>query len=193
MTDHPNLESLVGDEPGPEERARLERVHELILSVDAPPELSPTLTAPPVVDETGRSRRTRRFRISVVAVAAGAALVLFGLGLAIGGRGADQPERTVLMRGSGDARARLSVFPADDAGNWPLELEVRGLEPLPRGEAYELWLTRGGRLVEQCGSFAFTGGSATVPMNAPYPLRSFSGWVVVRRGSDAVVLRTAQV
>ena len=43
------FDELVGEIDDPGERERLRRVHELLLSVDAPPELSPALGTPPPV------------------------------------------------------------------------------------------------------------------------------------------------
>jgi hypothetical protein len=67
-----------------------------------------------------------------------------------------------------------------------MELRVRGLS----SGRYELWLTRGGELAEPCGAFAVAAGETTVPLNAPYRLKSFDGWVVVRSGGDTPVLTT---
>ena len=58
--------------------------------------------------------------------------------------------------------------------------------PLPAsGNVYELWLTRGGEPVAICGSFVTEeDGNASVPMNAPWPLDKFDGWIVVEAGLD---------
>ena len=123
----------------------------------------------------------RRYRYTAVAAAAVIAASLFGVGYLVGASD-DQPVRTVAMSGAG-ARAELDVFDADDAGNWPMELRVGGLAT----GTYELWLTRGGKLAEPCGAFAVSAGETTVPLNAPYRLRDFDGWVVVRSGRRAVL------
>jgi hypothetical protein len=67
-----------------------------------------------------------------------------------------------------------------------MELRVSGLQP----GRYELWLTRQGKLAEPCGAFAIAAGETTVPLNAPYVLRDFDGWVVVPSGGAAPVLTT---
>jgi hypothetical protein len=67
-----------------------------------------------------------------------------------------------------------------------MELRVAGL---PAGR-YELWLTRDGKLAETCGVFAVADGETTVPLNAPYALKSFDGWVVVPSGDTTPVLTT---
>ncbi len=46
MTDKPDFRELVGDDLPDEERARLERVHELLVAAGPPPELPPALVEP---------------------------------------------------------------------------------------------------------------------------------------------------
>ena len=83
------------------------------------------------------------------------------------------------------------MYPADDAGNWPMEIAVDELGPPAGGGLYEVWLTRGGELAALCGSFlAEPDGSTVVPMNAPWRLDEFDGWVVVEHGSTTPVLTT---
>jgi hypothetical protein len=187
----PDFDDLVGDVP-PEERDRLARVHALLVEAGPPPELSPGLT------ETPRPQAEvigfpRRYRWAALGVAAALALGLLGAGYAIG-RGS-QPETsfTVPMTGAGGASAEIDVLAADAAGNWPMNLTVRGLPPLDAHRRYELWLTRKGRLVEACGAFVVAPGETEVPLNAPYVLRDYDGWVVVVGGTTTPVLRTATI
>ena len=89
------------------------------------------------------------------------------------------------------ARAVAPGFDLDDAGNWPMEIRVSGLTPSASGRPFELWLTRGGEPAALCGSFRVApDGTAVVPMNAPYRLDDFDGWVVVEEGSKAPLLST---
>jgi hypothetical protein len=99
------------------------------------------------------------------------------------------PEFVVSMTGPG-ARGSLAVFPLDDAGNWPMEFTVRGLPELAEGETYVLWLTRDGRPARSCGTFVVHEGLTIVPLNAPYRLRDFDGWIVTREGSEEPLLHT---
>ena len=46
MTDSPNFRDLVGEDLPDTERARLERVHELLVAAGPPPELPPELVQP---------------------------------------------------------------------------------------------------------------------------------------------------
>ena len=182
-----DLRDLVGDEDlDPIERARLERVHDLLVRAGPPPELPPSLAHAPEPPSARVLSFPRRYRYTALAAAAIVAVALFGLGYLAGGGPDPGPVRTVVMTGAGDARADLDVFEKDAAGNWPMELRAEGL---PAGR-YELWLTRSGELAESCGVFAVEGDEVTVPLNAPFPLRQFDGWVVVRAGQDEPVLTT---
>jgi hypothetical protein len=184
----PDFDALVGSDLDPLERDRLLRVHELLIEAGPPPELG---TEAAVLSPRPR----RRYRVVAVAIAAALGLGLFAAGLLVGNR--DEGPGTfdvVSMTGTPytmDLRASLTIFDVDDAGNWPMELEVEGLEPSADRRPYELWLTRGGELAALCGSFlAEADGTTVVPMNAPYRLTEFDGWVVVAEGSKSPLLTT---
>lgn len=192
----PSFDDLFdGDDLAPEERERLRQAHELLTRAGPPPELPPTLETPPALEATRVIPLSRRYRFAAVAAAAAAAVVLFGLGYLVGGSSSGEPAvvRTVEMTGQGGAAASLAVLAEDEAGNWPMELTVSGLEPLPAGQSYELWLTRDGELAESCGSFSVSGPETVVTLNAPYRLSDFTGWVVTRAAdTGAFVLTTEQ-
>jgi hypothetical protein len=183
MTD---LTDIVGDDLEPAERERLEHVHELLGRAGAPPELPPALQQAPEPPAAQVIPFPRRYRYTAVAAAVVAACLLFGVGYIVGGAGGDNPVQTVAMSGRGGASAELDLFEKDAAGNWPMELRVSGLA----AGRYELWLTRDGTLAESCGAFSVADGTTTVPLNAPYKLKSFDGWVVVPSGSTDHVLTT---
>ena len=186
----PSFDELV--EAGDPDRTRLSAAHELLVAAGAPPELPPSLeTAPPEPKSTVIAFPRRRY--TAIAAVAIAATVLFGAGYAIGGRdGPEQPVQTIAMTGPAGATGSIALLAADVAGNWPMTLEVSGLPPLPQGETYTLWLTKEGKLAESCGSFTVAAGTTTVPLNAPYRLRQFDDWVVVRTGTTApILMRTA--
>jgi hypothetical protein len=186
MTQPPDLDELVGADLEPRERARLERVHELLVAAGPPPEP----LEPPV-----QLRRPTRRRGALLALAAALAVSAFALGAALveggGGRNLDFTETMSGTAAAAEATASLAIFDLDDAGNWPMELTVDGLPPAASGRPYELWLTRGGELAALCGGF-FTNddGWATVPMNAPYRFDEFDGWVIVEEGSVQPLLTT---
>ena len=187
----PDFDELVGDDLDDAERARLRRVHDLLIAAGPPPDYAPE--APPVPSEAKVIPFQRRRTFALVALAAALAIATFGGGYFVGDhRGG--PERTVAMAGTGqavNASASLELFPLDEAGNWPMELVVRNLKPSPSGRAYELWLAKGGKLSALCGSFrAEPDGSTSVRMNAPYKLTDFDSWVVVEEGTETPVLTT---
>lgn len=192
----PDLDAILGEDVTPGERDRLEWVHALLVEAGAPPELSPQLRTAAGEDEPVTPLFPRhRMAFAIVAVAA-VAFTVFGAGFLAGSsERAAEPERTIEMAApatdAGRARASLAVFAADDAGNWPMELTVTGLPPLPAGQTYELWLTKGDELAEPCGTFDVEGvGTTSVSLNAPYRLRDFDGWVVVRTGTTEPLLTT---
>jgi hypothetical protein len=184
---HPDFDELVGTDLPTEERERLLRVHELLVESGPPPEVA---ASTPVAE-----LRPRRRGSVLVALAAAFVVAAFAIGFAVGDRsGGRDTDFVVAMRGTPaapEASASLVVFEKDDAGNWPMEVKVEGLPPSPRGRSYELWLTRDGELTALCGYFKTdTGGSASVPMNAPYRFEEDDGWVVVEDGSETPLLTT---
>jgi len=200
MSEHrPDFDTLVPDDLGSSERDRLRRVHDALLAAGPPPDLSVRLAGAPATEERVvelAPRRRRRQRFALVAIAAALAVAVFAAGFSAGDhRGTPSAVATVSMTGTPlaeNAHASLALFEVDTAGNWPMKLSVKGLDPSPSGRPYELWLTRHGKAVALCGSFVpRSDGTATVPMNAPYKLTEYDGWVVVEEGSMAPVLTTA--
>ena len=192
----PEFDDLVGgDDLDPGERARLRRVHDLLVAAGPPAELPPALAASEHREAAVVPfRRPSRRRQGVAAVLAAAlAVAAFGVGYFVGdrtGESSAEPEFVLPMTGDG-ASASLAVFPLDEAGNWPMKMTVVGLPPLPPGQRYELWLTKQGRLAESCGRFVVVAeGRTIVALNAPYRLRAFDGWVVTKAGSEEPLLHT---
>jgi hypothetical protein len=183
------LDDLVaGLEPAQQERLR--RVHELLLASDPPPELSPELEESPERPQNVYPLFPRRRIAAAVLAAVAVAAAGFGIGFLVGDDGAPEPDRIVGMAppgGLSDARASLAIFDVDDAGNWPMELTVRGLRS---GVSYQLWLTKKGKLADSCGAFLIASDKTVVPLNAPYKLKDYDGWVIVRKGSKTPVLTT---
>ena len=180
----PDFDELVGIDIEPSERARLERVHELLVAAGPPPEFSASasvVSLPP-----------RRRRGAVLAIAAALAIAVMAIGGAIADRQADG--FVVAMTGTAAApaaSASLTVLDLDDAGNWPMRFAVKGLTSAPNGRPFELWLTRDGAREALCGSFLTDEtGAAVVPMNAPYRFDDYDGWVVVEEGSATPLLTT---
>jgi hypothetical protein len=181
----PDFDDLVGTDVPPKERARLERVHELLIVAGPPPD---PLPAPAEL-------RPHRRRWATFAIAAALATAAFALGAALvdgsSGRSVDFVESMAGTPAAPDASASLVVYDVDEAGNWPMELTVEGLAPASSGRTFELWLTRGGELDALCGGFLTDErGAASVPLNAPYLFDDSIGWVVVEQGSTTALLAT---
>jgi len=185
------FDELVGEIADPAERERLRHVHELLLSVDPPPERTTALDTPPVPKrEPLLPRRRRR---ALVLLAAALAAASFGAGwLAGAGGGEAEPKLVIAMSGADRASGSIELLPQDASGNWPMRVHVRGLEPSrDRADYYELWLTKDGKPTDSCGRFTLHPGVTTVSLSVPYGLRDYDGWVVTRRGSDEILLTTA--
>ena len=188
MTGRPDFDELVGRDLEMSERARLQRVHQALIEAGPPPDLPPRLSAPPESNVVPLARRRRAWP---ALLAAALVAVAFALGFLVAEAGGPSTDRVIVLSGPGGAAASLVVFELDDAGNWPMKLEVEGLRPAASGERYQLWLTKGGKLAALCGSFlAEPDGTTVVPMNAPWRFSEFDGWVVVEEGSTAPVLTT---
>jgi hypothetical protein len=177
------------DDLDPEERARLQRVHELLLEAGPPAELPPALEKP--VDAPGAEiiqfplLPQRRVGAAIVIAAAFAAAMFVG-GFVWGhSKSKTAPlaaERIVSMHGKG-ALAVLKVAKDDSVGNWPMEMNVSGLpEQTQRASYYELWLTqKDGRPMLPCGTFRVHGKTTTMRFSVPYSFKHASGWVVTRQ------------
>jgi hypothetical protein len=203
VTQPPDFRELVGDDMDEQERARLERVHQMLVFAGPPPELPPALLEPDA-EPTGHHHEglPRRRVGALLALAAAIALVALIGGYAFGNRnsGHFNARGSVEMHGTKaapHASATLAVGDLDSGGNWPLELVVHNLPRLPRNAYYEMFLTRNGKPTASCGTFGSDGKTVTVRLNAPYSFRRYTGWVVTRhvRGSRAqpIVLATARV
>ncbi len=184
----PEFDDLVGTDLDASERARLERVHQALVEAGPPPELPSRLSAPPSDNVVPLARRRRGV---LALLAAALAAVAFAIGFLVADGGEPSTDRVIALSGAGGASASLVVYEIDDAGNWPMQLEVEALEPAADGGRYELWLTKGGALAALCGTFLVeTEDTTVVPMNAPYRFSDFDGWVVVEEGSETPVLTT---
>jgi hypothetical protein len=182
MTGKPDFRDLVGEDLTPEERDRLEHVHELLIAAGPPPELPPALAEPSTeLDEpTGLPRRRTG---AVLALAAALALAAFLGGFIAGRTNGDNfnAVKAVPMHGVGAAQSAsgtIDIGQLDSQGNWPLQVKVSHLPSPPGNGYYEMFLTRHGKIAATCGTFNVHGSTATVRLNAPYNLGRFDGWVV---------------
>jgi hypothetical protein len=186
-----DLAALVGDDLDPAERARLLRVHEMLLEAGPPPELTPHMRTPQAPPRATVIVLPRRRRAALLLIAAAFVLAVFGAGWLGGAHGRTvHVERTIAMSGPGGALASLAVLRKDRAGNWPMVMKISGLAALPAGQTYTLWLTKRGKLEASCGTFTVGAGTTTVDLNAPYHLTEYDGWIIVRSGTTQPLLMT---
>ena len=184
----PDFDELVGDSLPPDERERLQRMHDLLVLTGPPPQLSPrTEAGPTLLMRLGRSRRQLRRGAALLAAAVATLLLAFLGGFIAGHRGGNERAVGQLIRLAGTreaptALAALWIAPSGSAGNWPMQLFERGLPQLPQGGLYEVYLVRKGRLYASCGSFLVTSRAraVSVSLNAPYRPRRGDTWVVTR-------------
>jgi hypothetical protein len=188
----PEFDDLVGADVPPGERARLQRVHELLVQADPPPELSPELDAVPWPDEAlsprahrpGRPRR--RSWLGLAAAAAAIALIAFVIGEGRGNQASSFPTaHKLVMHGTKlapHAQATIAVGSPGRDGNWPMLVDVIDLPPAPSGGYYMLWLSRNGKPIAPCGSFntANAHSETVVRLGAAYSFNGINGWIVTR-------------
>ncbi len=187
------FEELIGgvEDLDPAERARLQRVHELLVEAGPPPEVPLDLRDPPAAEPVRLLPQRRRYTLALIAAALVA--IAFGSGYLLGGRSDDTSVfRNVSMAGVGEGRggfASIEIREKDGAGNWPMVVRVRGLqESRSRDDYYELWLTKNGEFADSCGRFIVREGVTEVALTVPYGFKSYDGWVVTRRGSTEPLL-----
>ena len=184
----PDFDELVGLDVEQGERERLRRVHELLLEAGPPAELSPELEAGPTLAMTlgGRQRHVRRRLMLLAATVALIALAFLG-GYLAGNRGGGLASaKTLRLAGTSAAPAALAslrIEPADEAGNWPMQLNVTGLPKMPAHGYYAVFLVRNGKIYAPCGTFVVAGAKhgTSVRLNAPYKLEHGDSWVVTKQ------------
>jgi hypothetical protein len=198
MSREPDFNELVGDDLAEEERARLERVHALLVDAGPPPELTPAL-AEPTTEFEPLTYLPRRRTGAVLALAAALALAALLGGYVVGHRSGEKFStfKSLPMHGVGsaaNASATIDIGAPDKSGNWPLQVKVRGLPKLPTGAYYEMFLTRNGKPVAACGIFGVAGRTSTVRLTLPRSVGRYDGWIVTREQrrstSHSVVLTT---
>jgi len=204
VTNEPDFRELVGDESRDDERLR--RVHDLLVAAGPPAEMSVRVTDPPDVEHSKVLEFKRRRPATLLAVGIAAAAAAFVIGYGVGQRqNSFSAQAAIPMHGVGAvnqaAQAEIKVGSHDEGGNYPLEMQVKGLRDAPKGAWYELLLSKRGKPTDSCGIFTVDGGETTVRLSVPYDLpdwhqkKLYDGWVVVlhRRGqtSAPVVMTTS--
>jgi hypothetical protein len=204
----PGFDDLVdGDDLSPDERRRLEAVHEMLVAAGPPPDLPAALREPPtpveldanVVPIPSRQPQRRRVAWALVAAAVALSLACLGGGYALGdhfGSSSTEVVRVVPMTGSG-ARASVSLESVQRGGNWPMQLTVTGLPKQSDRGYYELFVWRDGKPGYPCVGFKMAHGTTTVRFTVPYELTADTELVVtaIEPGKvhwpGKVVMRTA--
>lgn len=188
MTRKPDFDEFVGLDVEQGERERLRRVHELLLVAGPPAELSPELEAGPTLAMTlgGRQHHVRRRLMLLAATVALLALAFLG-GYLAGNRGSGLASaKTLRLAGTSldpSALASLRIEPVDEAGNWPMQLNVTGLPKMPGRGYYAVFLVRDGKIWAPCGTFVVAGADhgTSVRLNAPYKLKHGDTWVITKQ------------
>jgi hypothetical protein len=189
MTPEPNFDDLVDKDVPEEERRRLQRAHELLVQAGPPAELSPELESVPWPDEIRRPLRrpAQRRPLQLAAAIAAAALIGFVIGQSRGPSSSTFDSVSVVkLAGTSldrDAVGTLELGKKDSGGNWPMLLRTTGLQQLPEGGYYDLYLTKGGKPVVLCGTFNVRSGQVSARFSAAYDLSHFdrNGWVITRQ------------
>lgn len=181
------LDELFND-VSPAERARLQRAHNLLLAAGPMPELPPELeepVAPPTADIIPYFPK-RRYAAATVAAAAIVATV-FGGGYLVGHHNTSGSHFTAVRnvrmhptKAAPQALASIQIGHSDSHGNWPMLVTLSGLDKLPKGGYYVLWLTRNGKPVAPCGWFR-ADGNTSLQLTVAYSLKRFDGWVLTKQ------------
>lgn len=126
---------------------------------------------------------------------------VFLLGYGVGAH--DDTFRTSWVSPLGGTRAApyavgsVQGGPPDRGGNTPLLVTVRGLEILPAGERYVLYVRRFDRPTARCGEFTVGTGTTQVHLSYPGLTREPRGWLIARGpattgGIGQILLRTTR-
>ena len=184
MSKPPEFRDLVGDDLSPEEGARLERVHDMLIAAGPPPELPPELQEVPSERPVATPIVLPRRRVgAAIALAATIALVAFLGGFIAGHSGAGDSFQSVrnVTLGNGQAKAVVRFAPKDANGNTTMDVKVENLRPLPRRDYYVLLMTKNGKPVVECGTFNIRrGGPTTFKFTVAYDPANFDGLQLAR-------------
>jgi hypothetical protein len=167
------------------ERERLRYAHDLLRAAGPMPELPPRLEEPVEPPEPPLIPFLPRRRSVALAVAAAAVIAAaFGGGYLVGHRGGNfTAVRDVQMHATSaapQALASIEIGKRDTHGNWPMLVKLSGLNKLPKGGYYALWLTRNGKPVAPCGWFR-ADGNTSLELTVAYSLKRFDGWMLTKQ------------
>ena len=164
----------------PEERARLERVHDLLIAAGPPSELPSGLERPPAqVIEFPVWRRRRVLAVALVA-AVTVAVAAFGGGYVVGHENGMHVTQVIALHGTQNQLASLRIGESDAVGNTPMTLTVTGMPKQGNHAYYELFTWRDGKLGFPCTGFRVVGDKTTVHFTVPYELKPGTQLVITR-------------
>ena len=190
MSRHPDFQDLVGNELEPGERERLERVHDMLIAAGPPPELPQQLSEPPRPEGKLVELARRRLRTGLV-LAAALVITTFAVGYLFGARGEDTSTETfpvtqqVVLGKSAERFAVVGIGDRDSSGNWPMTVQVEGLDHLPKGDYYTLFMTRNGKPVVTCGTFNVSkDGLTRIRFSVAYDIDRFDGLMLAKYSAE---------
>jgi hypothetical protein len=182
--DFDHMVDLTGVSPA--DRARMRRVHELLVSAGPPADLPSDLADAPAnvggAQVIGFPRRRRT--AAAISIAAAVAVACFSGGYVLAhqahGSSSLHAVRVVGLSGEQNSLASLRVGAADANGNWPVQLTVTGLPALHGADShYVLMLTHNGKPTWVCGMFKVgADGATTVAFSVPYRITGHTKWAV---------------
>lgn len=190
----PDFDELVGRDLPEGERERLRRVHELLVAAGPPAEVPPSLANPPAQAGGGEvvpMRISPKRRVALLVAAALTALG-FGGGYLVGDRTHDERAASAVppvkalqlqpVEQGSDAVAVVRFGAPQKDGNWTILVTVGGLPHLPKGDYYELFMTKNGERAVPCGTFNVAGGRArtTVRFSVAYDRSRYDGMSLTR-------------
>jgi hypothetical protein len=176
------------DDVPPAERARLEHARDLLRAAGPMPELPPRLEEPVAPPEPPLIPFLPKRRSVAAAVAAAAVIAAaFGGGYLVGHGNTSGSQFTAVRnvrmhptKVAPEALASIQIGKGDSHGNWPMLVKLSGLNKLPKGGYYALWLTRNGKPVAPCGWFR-ADGNTSVQLTVAYSLKRFDGWALTEQ------------
>ena len=190
MSRHPDFHDLVGNELEPGERERLERVHDMLIAAGPPPELPQQLSEPPRPEGKLVELARRRLRTGLV-LAAALVITTFAVGYLFGARGEGTSSgsftvtKQVVLGKSAERSAVVGIGDRDSSGNWPMTVQVQGLDHLPKGDYYTLFMTRDGKPVVTCGTFNVSkDGLTTIRFSIAYDIDRFDGLMLAKYSAE---------
>jgi hypothetical protein len=157
----------------------------MLVAAGPPPELPQELAEAP--QPQGRLVELARKRLRTgLLLAATLVIATFAFGYFLGARedsgpSVSAPAQQVVLGKAPDRFAVVGIGERDSNGNWPMVVNVEGLDHLAKGDYYILFMTRNGKPVVQCGTFNVADdGLTTVSFPVAYDPARYDGLMLSR-------------